>query len=350
MKKSRKKKRMSIQVKILFIVFIIILGILGIGTGFAWSKLNKINKADKVDKINPKDEYFEADDENQDEKYEKMNPEDITWSNSEKVFGDDNVLNLLLIGQDRRPGEGRARSDSMIIMTINKTDKTIKLTSLMRDLYVQIPGYSDNRINAAYAFGGMELLDATIKQNFDIEVDGNIEVDFSGFQKVIDSIGGIELDIHEDEIKVLNNYVKELNKMAGEEETVNMIIQSGMQHINGTQALAYSRIRYVGNGDFGRTERQRKVLMAAFDKVKNSGLNEMLKLADTIFPLLTTDMSNSDLIGVGVEVLGMGVGEIETHNIPEDASFRYASIRGMSVLVPDIDKCRQVLRQVIYGE
>ena len=328
------RKRIPVWAKIVLIVLAVLLVVGVAGAGYAWSKLAKINKAEEVEKVEPEEEYFESDEE--EKGYEEVNPEDVTWSSSEKVFGDDNVLNLLLIGQDRRPGEGRARSDSMMIMTINKTDKTIKLTSLMRDLYVQIPGYSDNRINAAYAFGGMELLDATIKQNFDINIDGNIEVDFSGFQKVIDTIGGIELDIHEDEIKVLNDYVRELDKMSGESENANIVTQAGVQHLNGLQALAYSRIRYVGNGDFGRTERQRKVLMAAF--------------ADTIFPLLTTDMSNSDLIGVGVEVLGMGVSEIETHNIPEDASFRYASIRGMSVLVPDIDKCRQVLRQVIYGE
>ncbi len=343
------RRKIPVWLKILLIILGIVLIIAGVGIGFGWSKISKINKADKVEKISPQDEYFEADAEEKNEKYEEINPEDITWSSSEEVFGDDNVLNLLLIGQDRRPGEERARSDSMIIMTINKTDKTIKLTSLMRDLYVQIPGYSDNRINAAYAFGGMELLDETIKRNFDIEIDGNIEVDFSGFQQVIDIVGGIELDIHEDEIKVLNDYIRELNQMSEQDENANVVTQAGRQHLNGIQALAYSRIRYVGNGDFGRTERQRKVLTAAFDKVKNSGVNEMLKLADTIFPLLTTDMSNADLIGAGMEVLGMGVSEIETYNIPEDASFQYASIRGMSVLVPDIDKCREVLREIIYG-
>lgn len=343
------RRKIPVWLKILLIILGIVLIIAGVGIGFGWSKISKINKADKVEKISPQDEYFEADAEEKNEKYEEINPEDITWSSSEEVFGDDNVLNLLLIGQDRRPGEERARSDSMIIMTINKTDTTIKLTSLMRDLYVQIPGYSDNRINAAYAFGGMELLDETIKRNFDIEIDGNIEVDFSGFQQVIDIVGGIELDIHEDEIKVLNDYIRELNQMSEQDENANVVTQAGRQHLNGIQALAYSRIRYVGNGDFGRTERQRKVLTAAFDKVKNSGVNEMLKLADTIFPLLTTDMSNADLIGAGMEVLGMGVSEIETYNIPEDASFQYASIRGMSVLVPDIDKCREVLREIIYG-
>ena len=168
------RKRIPVWAKILTTILVVLLAAGAVSVGYTWSKLNKINKAEKVERVEPQEEYFEQDAENEEEKYEEVNPEDITWSNSEKVFGDDNVLNLLLIGQDRRPGEGRARSDSMMIMTINKTDKTIKLTSLMRDLYVQIPGYSDNRINAAYAFGGMELLDATIKQNFYIYIDGNI--------------------------------------------------------------------------------------------------------------------------------------------------------------------------------
>ena len=141
---------------------------------------------------------------------------------------------LNLDGQDRRPGEGRARSDAMIIASINKTDKTIKLTSLMRDMYVQIPGYSDNRINAAYAFGGMELLDAAIKQNFDIDIDGNIEVDFSGFKNVIDSIGSVDIQVDADEISVMNDYVRDINRQTGAAPDSSLVTQAGMQHLNGT--------------------------------------------------------------------------------------------------------------------
>ncbi|MFQ9799037.1 MAG: LCP family protein [Clostridia bacterium] len=100
------------------------------------------------------------------------------------------MVNILLIGQDRREGEGRQRSDSMILATINKKSQSIYLTSFMRDMYVPIPGYSDNRINAAYAFGGMDLLDDTIETNFGIHIDGNVEVDFSGFKTLIDMMGG----------------------------------------------------------------------------------------------------------------------------------------------------------------
>lgn len=216
-------------------------------------------------------------------------------------------------------------------------------------MYVQIPGYSDNRINAAYAFGGMELLDATIKQNFDIDIDGNIEVDFSGFKNVIDSIGGVDIQVDADEISVMNDYVRDINRQTGAAPDSSLVTQAGMQHLNGTQALAYSRIRYVGNGDFGRTERQRTVLMAAFDQVSRLSLPEMLSLADTILPLLTTDMSSTDLIGLATDVFTLNISTIENHNIPEDASYTAANIRGMSVLVPDLDSCRRKLQEIIYG-
>ncbi len=348
---NRKKKRRHkypLWVRILTVVLAVVFAIALAGLIFVLSKLGQINTAVQVEKLDPESEYFETDE--PDSNLATMDPEDITWGDSETVDGSDDVVNILLIGQDRRPGEGRARSDAMIIATINKTDKTIKLTSLMRDLYVQIPGYSDNRINAAYAFGGMETLDATIKENFDIDIDGNIEVDFSGFKNVIDTIGGIDLEIQADEISVMNDYVRDINRQTGENTESNLVTQAGMQHLNGTQALAYSRIRYVGNGDFGRTERQRKVLMAAFDEVSSLSLTEMLSLADTILPLLTTDMSSGDLIRLATDVLTLGINDIETHNIPEDASYTYASIRGMSVLVPDLDSCRRVLQEIIYSE
>ena len=347
--KGRKKRhKYPLWVRILTAVLALICTVALGGLIFVLAKLGKINQAGEIEKLAPESEYFETDEAAGD--LETLNPEEITWSDKETVGGSDNVINILLIGQDRRPGEGRARSDAMIIASINKTDKTIKLTSLMRDLYVQIPGYSDNRINAAYAFGGMETLDATIKENFDIDIDGNIEVDFSGFKEVIDSIGGIDMEIDANEIKVMNDYVWDINRQTGEPSESSIVTAPGTQHLNGTQALAYSRIRYVGNGDFGRTERQRKVLMAAFDEVKHLSVTQMLSLADTVFPLLTTDMSSTDLIGLATQVLALGVDTVETHNIPEEAAYTSANIRGMAVLVPDLDECRRVLRGIIYGE
>lgn len=339
--KHQKKK--PLWVKIVFIVMAVVLSLALAGLIFVLYQLDRIKKAEPVEKLAKESEYFETNAPSESSNLESVDPEDVTWNKSETVDGEDDVINILLIGQDRRPGEVRARSDSMIIASINKTDKTVKLTSLMRDLYVQIPGYSDNRINAAYNFGGMELLDATIKENFDIDIDGNIEVDFSGFKSVIDAVGGVDMELSAAEISVIN-------RDATGDGGTKLPAAAGTYHLNGAQALTYSRIRYIGNSDFGRTERQRKVLLSAFENVKKLSLDEMLGLADTVLPLLTTDMSGGDLIRLASDVFMMGIDTIETHNIPADASYSAVNIRGMDVLVPDLDACRRMLQQIIYDD
>lgn len=329
-----RKKKFPRWAKIVIAVFIILWVIFLVGYSWVMLNLNKINKAESSQTVGKDQEYFET---NEDEQsYSEMDPDAVQWASDMDIMKDKDVVNILLIGQDRRPGETRARSDSMIIATINKKTKSIRLTSLMRDLYVQIPGYSDNRINAAYAFGGMELLDETIEKNFAVHIDGNIEVDFDGFTEVINIIDGVDIDLYQAEADHLNGQNSSWN------------LKAGVNHLNGEQALAYARIRYVGNSDYERTDRQRRVLMEVFNKMKSISISEMLELSDTIFPLLTTDLSNTDLIGYGVSILKMGGSEIETYRIPGDGAYTPASIRGMSVLVPDLEKNRELLHSYIF--
>ena len=160
--------------------------------GYIQSKLDKINKVpDTVDVIPPDQEDFETDTSKEPKDIIELKPEEVDWSEIEP-FLDDDLLNILLVGQDRREGEGRQRSDSMILCSINPDTKQISMISFLRDLYVQIPGgYSDNRLNAAYVFGGFPLLMDTLHTNFGVSIDGCFEVDFSGFQSVIDILGGV---------------------------------------------------------------------------------------------------------------------------------------------------------------
>ena len=361
---SKERRRVPVWLRILLIVLAVLLLLGAAGGIFVLSRLGRINRAEQVEALDPELEYFETDAtepssesaQSEDPEVQDvtgqpqvMDPEDVVWSDAVDVYGTDNIINILLIGQDAREEGERARSDAMILATVNKTDQKIILTSLMRDMYVQIPGYSDNRINAAYAFGGTETLDETIRVNFDIEVDGNIELDFSGFCDIIDFIGGIDMEVIEAEIPVMNMYIRQLNVLFGRDEEMDIVTEPGYLHLNGIQALGYSRVRYVGNGDFARTQRQRAVMMAAFEKVKDLSTTEMLSFADQILPLLTTDLSNIELISLAASILTMGIEEIETHNIPEDAAYQSARIRGMSVLVPDLDECRRVLQEIIYG-
>jgi len=250
-----------------------------------------------------------------------------------------NVVNFLLIGQDTR-GNYRARSDSMILVTVNKRTHTITLTSILRDLYVQIPGYQDNKINAAYPAGGMELLDEVLEVNFGIQVDANVEVDFSRFSQVVDTMGGVELELREDEAAHINREVG----YGG--------LTGGFMHLDGNQALSYSRIRYLDrDADFSRTNRQRKVINALIEKVRSVGLGDLLDLAEKLLPMVTTDMSNGDMIGYATELFPILADcTIASQRIPEDGAYELAIIREMSCVVADMDAARELVRRTMAGE
>ncbi|MGN0513250.1 MAG: LCP family protein [Lachnospiraceae bacterium] len=347
MRKSN--KRIPVWCKILLGILIFLTIIIIAGVIFVYNKLGKINHVIEIETLPVEEEFFEIDETAEaDKDMIQLAPEDVTWSDTVEVKGEDDIVNILLIGQDRRPGESRARSDTMIIASVNKTDKTITLISLMRDMYVRIPGYSDNRINAAYAFGGMKLLDETIKLNFDIDIDGNVEVDFYGFCDVVDALGGVDIDVKSYEIDSINAGTRAIYLQRKYTSEAPVITTAGTYHLNGAQALSYARIRYQGNADYERTQRQRLVLVSLFNKLKTVSISEMLKLADTVLPMVNTDMTSTQIIGLATDVLMMGVGNIETHNIPQEASYHSANIRGMSVLVPDLDDCRTKLSEFIY--
>lgn len=256
------------------------------------------------------------------------------------------VTNILLIGQDRRDGEGTERSDSMILATINRRTKKITLTSIMRDLYVDIPGHGRNRINEAYSEGGMKLLDRTIEDNLNIEIDGNAEVDFDNFIKAMTSVGNLDINLKDYEAEYLN-----VNSSYGGVENYAWNLHAGMNSLTPRQALAYSRIRYVGNSDWERTQRQRTVITTAFNKVKKQGPLAMIHVASKIFPCLTTDMSKSDMMGMVSSVVlnNMKIGD--TLRVPFDGTYENETLdSGAQVLTADMDQNAKLLHQHLYTE
>lgn len=261
--------------------------------------------------------------------YPKLDESQIQWSTpNQAIQTSQDIVNILLIGQDRRAGETRARSDSMILVTFNKTQKAIILTSFLRDLYVQIPGYENNRLNAAYAFGGMELLDDTLEENFGIQIDANLEVDFSGFSSIIDVLGGVDITLTPTEADYLG-------------------LPEGLNHMDGDTALEYSRIRYL-DSDFGRTNRQRKILTALYNSAKNMGLADFFSLTDQLFPLLTTDMSNLKIISMITELFPMlSSSHLETLCIPAEGTYSFHTVNGMSVIVADFDANQNILAETL---
>ena len=278
--------------------------------------LDMINKEDLADIIGAENETFDGDGTG------GYGSDSVSWS-TVKPLNDGKLINILLIGQDRRPGEGRQRSDSMILCSINPKTKEIAMVSFLRDLSVELPGdYSANRLNAPYVFGGFDLLKQTLKLNFGITVDGCFEVDFNGFQDAIDVVGGVDIELS-----------------AAEANVVGGGAVAGMNHLNGAQALEYARIRKLDN-DFGRTERQRKVLSSVLSSLKDCSLKETMSLAEELLPCMTTDLSNTQIMTMVVRCYKALGSDVNTYHVPEEGAYYNANINGMAVLVPD----RQLIR------
>jgi len=264
-----------------------------------------------------------------------VDPTDVTWSTEPlEIVDEEHIINILLIGQDRRPGQGRQRSDAMILCTLNTERKTLTLTSFLRDLYVQIPGYQDNRLNVPYVLGGMPLLKETLKHNFGVQIDGCVEVDFSQFEKIVDLLGGVDITLTAAEADHLyKNYGFSLHE--------------GKNHLNGEQALAYSRIRYIGT-DFSRTNRQRTVISALLEQCQSLSIMQMNSLLEGLLQLVSTDMSNGEIMDLAITAFPMLSGlQMKTQYIPAEGTYQFASIRGMSVIVADMKANRQVLAESI---
>lgn len=335
---KKKKKQLPKWVKVILIILGILFAIILFVILFIDHQLNKIGRVPaNTATISPSDEYFETDSpiDNEGNPLEEVDPDTIIWDEATQTISDKNIINILLIGQDRRPGEIRARSDSMIIVSIDKKNNSLKMTSILRDMYVQIPGYSDNRINASYAWGGMNLLDETIKKNFGIIINKNIEVDFTAFTKIIDEIEGIDVAITSKEADYLCNQ--------------GFYVREGTTHMDGELALAYSRIRYI-DSDFGRANRQRIIISSIFNKVKDDKLTKWYSLSNKIFPLLTTDMTNSEIVNYVYDIYNLKISSLESYRIPDDNTYENKYIRKMAVLVPDLAANRSYLYKKIYGK
>ena len=244
----------------------------------------------------------------------------------------DTIINIALFGVDADEN-GVGRSDSIMITTIDTVHKKLKLTSVMRDSYVDIEGYGNDKINHAYAFGGPELAINTLNRNFDLNIKDFVAVNFSTLPKIIDKLGGVDIDVDAEELNYINGYINDINRINGTNSS--QISSVGVQHMDGTQAMAYCRIRYTSGGDYKRTERHREVLSAIFSKALSLNVTEYPSILNEILPMVETNLKSSDILDLGSEVLKMGKSTLEQERFPRDGYCQGEMINGVYYLTFD---------------
>lgn len=270
----------------------------------------------------------------------------------EEKKADDNIIpnndikNIALFGIDETEGI-TGRSDCIMILTIDNMHKKLKLSSIIRDSYVMIPTKDKkDKINHAYAFGGPQLALKTLNLNFNLNLSQFVAVNFSSLPKIIDMLGGITLDITTDELKHINNYINDLNNKNGTNSP--NIITSGSQKVDGTQALAYCRIRYTDGGDFERSQRHRTVITQIIDKCKNIPLTQYSSFLDELLPLVHTNLESSEILSLAVNLSMLKDHPLLQDRFPRDEDGNGKLIGGIYYYVFDENTTTQKMHQFIF--
>lgn len=244
-------------------------------------------------------------------------------------------INILLLGVDAAKST-KARTDTIMIAQYDPKQGTAKLASIMRDTYVTIPGYSSNKINAAFYHGGAELLRKTIKENFGIDVEYYALVNFDGFTEVIDVLSpdGVEIDVEK--------RMKYTDRAGG----LYIDLQKGIQKLNGEELLQYARFRNDAEGDFGRVRRQQQVIQAVKDEVVSvTTVAKLPRILGTIQPFIDTNLSPANVLAIGSKFLLNPTSKIETLQIPVEGSFSLSRNHAGSVIIFDKDKNKEAIDQ-----
>lgn len=245
--------------------------------------------------------------------------------------------NLLLIGTDRRDESWNGNSDVMILATIDSAKNRITMTSFMRDLYADIPGHGVHKLNYAFAAGGADLLMDTLENNYDLKIDNYMVVNFHEMASIVDCVGGVELTVTDAECTVMNQYLDSMG--AGESK----LYAGGTYLMNGYQAVAYARNRYVGNCDYERTQRQRNVLHAIFDKMQDADSTDLAELAVKILPEIEYDINFLDMAVLTAALPDLTGYELVENRIPYD-DLHYSQ---NEMLVPDFPATIERLHEAL---
>lgn len=272
-KKRRKNKNKSTGKKIFISILLILLAIPVGVFGYMYTKLNSIH-------------------------------EDTNYNS--KIDDVKGITNILLTGTDARVGESASRTDSMMILTIDTKHNSVKLTSLARDTYVQLPGKGGSKLNAAYFWGQEPMLFETIENEFGIGVDKFVQVDFNALMSIIDILGGVEVDIPANNLKEINKFSQECYEQyqSDEKGSFKTIANSGVQTLNGYQALAFSRVRKVDSA-INRDQRQQEVILAVANKLKSIPITQLPNIIDSLIPYVKTNINSGEILKLSLSCLNI---------------------------------------------
>lgn len=282
-----------------------------------------------------------------------------------QLLQDSKVLNVMLFGEDNKGEDDHGRTDTMILMSVDNRHKKLKLTSFQRDTYVYIPGYGNDKINAAYTIGGPKLTIQTIEANFGIKIDRYAVVDFDSFIKIIDTLGGIDMEVTKDEIEYIN-YQMYKNGQAKEWSTIKD--PAGVVHLNGQEALWYARNRGLTKGedgneigisgdDWDRTSRQRKLIEKVFNDMKSADLTQIISIVSSVGPMITTNLKKDEITALVSHAPTYLSYEVVQNYVPTEGLWAYNNptdesweIAGSCIIIADMDAQRMALAQFIYED
>jgi len=265
------------------------------------------------------------------------------------IYHDNNVVNILLLGTDERTDEfnENARADTIMVMSLNTKEHTIKLISIERGIGVPVPGRNDDWITHTFRYGGAALTMQTVRDCFKLDVERYVRVNFNVVSKAIDKIGGVDIELTQAEADHLNSAKENYYESGSDIQTVH----AGTNHLNGDTAMAYARIRKI-DSDWKRIERQRTVIQAAINQVKNSDIFTLNALADAILPMVQTNLTKAEITRLMLEVpafLSEG-SKMKQMTIPTyETCWNSVGVDGRKMIGVDFEANAQILREFFYG-
>jgi len=259
------------------------------------------------------------------------------------------IVNIAILGVDETKTDV-GRSDALMIATFDPVHKKLKITSIMRDTYAEIPDYGKDKINHAHAYGGPQLSIKTLNQNFGLNIEDYVKINFKELKKLVDAIGGIDMKLSDEEIVEVDKYIVRVSSKSNTPAKTLVKNESGKVHMNGFQTLGYCRIRSTANGDFDRTERHRKIMTEMFNKISKAGTAELASMATKLLPYVETSLSNKEIINLAANVLNLGTKNIEQERFPRDEYTKNSKIDGVFYLCYDEDYTEEQIHEYIFND